>query len=56
MLAFATNIAPLLSNIKSVDICLIDDDIMNVWSQLAKRMLASANVLKIELVFLHPPN
>jgi hypothetical protein len=52
MLAFVTNILPLLTNIKSVDIRELDNDIMDLWSQngneLAKRMLASANFLRIE--------
>jgi hypothetical protein len=56
MLAFATNILPLLTNIKSVDIRNLSDDIINLWSQngneLAKRILASANVLRTELVFI----
>jgi hypothetical protein len=55
MLAFVTNIVPLLTNIKSVDICGVGDDIMKVWTrnenELAKKMLESANVLNIELVF-----
>jgi hypothetical protein len=55
MLAFVTNILPLLTNIKSVDICSLGEDIMDVWTQngneLAKRMLASANFFCTELVF-----
>jgi hypothetical protein len=63
-LTFVTNILPLLTNIKSVDIRGVGDDIMDLWaqneSQLAKRLLTTANLLYIELVFvfiylfLHP--
>jgi hypothetical protein len=58
MLAFVTNILPLLTNIKSVDLPDVRAEIMDLWTQngneLAKRMLSSANVLSTELVFLHP--
>jgi hypothetical protein len=56
MLAFATNVLPLLTNIKSVDFRCVDKDILKLWSQngnqLTKRILASANVLHTELVFI----
>jgi hypothetical protein len=56
MLAFVINVLPLLTNIKSVDIRCVDDGIMDLLSkngnQLAKRILASANVLRTQLVFI----
>jgi hypothetical protein len=59
VMACVTNILQLLTNIKSADIRSLDEHIMDFWSQnenqLAKKMLASAKVLRIELVFiLHP--
>jgi hypothetical protein len=53
-LAIVTNILP-FTNIKSVDIRSIAEDIMDLWreneNELGNMILASANVLRTQLVF-----